>query len=228
VMGVQQATNQQLMVGFNRRFAPMIETMREFLKRHTRALIATYRINAGAIPSDHWTQDPEIGGGRIIGEACHFIDLLQFLVGAPPTSVNTYAIQGAQGTVSDDVIIMLTFADGSIGNVIYAASGDKAFSKERIEVIGDGCVAVLDDYRELELVQNGIRKRQKERFRPSKGHRQEWETLIKSIKLGMPPPMSLEEIVTSHLATFAAVDSLRQNAPVSIDINGFWQNISKQ
>lgn len=227
VIRTQETTQQRLMVGFNRRFAPMVETMRTFLEGHTRPLIATYRVNAGAIPRDHWTQDPEIGGGRIIGEACHFIDLLQFLIGAKPVSVNTYGIMGSQGLVNDEVIIMLTFADGSIGNVIYAAGGDKAFGKERIEVIGDGRVAVMDDYRELELIKNGRRKRQKERMRPSKGHRQEWEKLVNAVKSGQPTPISIEEIVLSHLTTFAAAESLQRGQSLNIDVEAFWQRVKR-
>jgi predicted dehydrogenase/threonine dehydrogenase-like Zn-dependent dehydrogenase len=217
VIHAQQATEKRLMVGFNRRFAPMVKSMKDFLQGHTKPLIVTYRVNAGAIPSNHWTQDPEIGGGRIIGEACHFIDLLQFLIGFAPISVSTHAIQGSQGVVSDEVIIILTFANGSIGSIVYAAGGDKAFSKERIEIIGDGRVAVMDDYRELELVHNGRRKRKKERFRPSKGHRQEWEALVETVRSGQGPPIPIEEIVLTHLATFAAMESLRQGTTVKVN-----------
>ncbi|MCQ3931000.1 MAG: oxidoreductase [Chloroflexi bacterium] len=226
IIRMQRATGQRLMVGFNRRFAQMVETMQHFLKDHNRPLIASYRINAGPIPSNHWIQDPEIGGGRIIGEACHFIDLLQFLIGAIPTSVTTYAVVEQRGMVSDEVVIVLTFADGSIGNVIYAAGGDKAFSKERIEIIGDGRVAILDDYRQLELAHNGKRKRYKERLRPNKGHRQTWISLVEAVKLGKPTPVSIEEIVSSHLATFAAVNSLRQGMPIFVDIEAFWDRVN--
>ncbi|MBI5960531.1 MAG: bi-domain-containing oxidoreductase [Chloroflexi bacterium] len=228
VVRVQQHSQQQLMVGFNRRFAPMVVAMRKFLQGHQRPLVAIYRVNAGAIPQEHWTQDPTVGGGRIIGEVCHFIDLLQFLIGAAPVQISTQAVQGEHRAVEDEVIINLTFADGSIGTVIYAAGGDKAFGKERIEIIGDSRVAVLDDYRELELVHNGKRRRQKERLRPSKGHHQEWEALAQAAKAGTPAPIAVEEIVLSHLATFAALDSLRQNAPVMVDAQAFWQQVSDQ
>lgn len=225
VIRTQQETQQRLMVGFNRRFAPMVVEMRRFLQGRSRPVVATYRVNAGAIPRQHWTQDPVVGGGRIIGEACHFIDLLQHLIGAAPVQAVTYGIQSEHGVVDDEVIITLTFADGSIGNVIYAAGGDKAFGKERIEVIGDTRVAVLDDYRELELVHNGKRTRQKERLRPSKGHHQEWEALVRAAKSGAPTPILVEEIVLSHLATFAAVDSLRQSTPLRIEPERFWQQV---
>jgi predicted dehydrogenase len=183
-------------------------------------------VNAGAIPQEHWTQDPAVGGGRIIGEACHFIDLLQFLTGAAPVQISAQAAQSEHSAIEDEVIISLTFADGSIGSVIYAAGGDKAFGKERIEIIGDSRVAVLDDYRELELGHNGKRSRQKERLRPSKGHRQEWKALVAATRSGGPTPVSVEEIVLSHLATFAALDSLRQNTPVKVDAAAFWRQVS--
>lgn len=228
VIQVQQSTEKQVMVGFNRRFAPMVQIMQDFLKRHTRPLIATYRINAGSIPNNHWTQDLEVGGGRIIGEACHFIDLLQFLIGSMPTSVNTHAIQDSQGVVSDEVIITLTFADGSIGNVIYAAGGDKAYGKERIEIIGDGRIAVMDDYRSLELVHNGKKTKKKERLRPNKGHRQEWIKLVETATSGQYTPISIDEIVQTHLATFAAIESLKQGSPITIDTETFWNKVSTQ
>ena len=226
IIRIQQTTGQRLMVGFNRRFAPMAQTMHDFLKGHTRPLIATYRVNAGALPADHWTQDTEIGGGRIIGEACHFIDLLQFLIGAPPVTVNTTALEGPQGIINDEVIITMTFADGSVGNVIYAAGGDKAFSKERIEIIGDGRVAVLDEFQQLECIHNGSRQRMRERLRPTKGHRQIWEALVAAVKASEPTPIELEEIVQSHLATFAAIASLRQNTTITLDVQAFWEAVN--
>ena len=228
VIRTQQATGKRLMVGFNRRFAPMVAAMRDFLVGRTKPLIANYRINAGFIPADHWTQDPEIGGGRIIGEACHFIDLLQYLIGTAPVAVHTYGAKGKQGVVSDEVIIVLTFADGSIGNVTYTAGGDKAFGKERVEIIGDGRVALLDDYRTLTLIHKGKRKTQSERFRPTKGHRQEWEMLVKAVQAGQATPISIADIVATHLATFAAMDSLRQGTVVAVDTNTFWQQVNTQ
>jgi predicted dehydrogenase len=180
-------------------------------------------VNAGFIPADHWTQDPTVGGGRIIGEACHFVDLLQFLIGAPPTQVYVRAIQMERGIADDEVIIMLTFGDGSVGTVIYAAGGDKSYGKERIEVFGDGRAAVLDDFRRLELVRHGKGTRRRERLRPIKGHRGEWEALVAAAQTGCSSPISPEEIVTAHLATFAAVESLRRDCPVIVDTRAFWQ-----
>jgi predicted dehydrogenase len=227
VARAQRASGRRLLVGFNRRFAPMMQKMRWFLAGHHRPLIATYRVNAGAVPREHWLQDPAVGGGRIIGEACHFIDALQFLIGSPIARVNALAVQGTTGPVDDEVMLTLTFEDGSLGSVIYAAGGDKAFSKERIEVIGDGRIAVLDDFRALELVRNGKRKRQTERLRADKGHKAEWQAIAKASAAGEPAPIPLEEIIAAHLATFAAQDSLREQRPIPVDAEAFWNDVAQ-
>ncbi len=223
---VQRETGRQVMVGFNRRFAPMVREMKEFLAGHARPLLATYRVNAGAIPPEHWTQDPEVGGGRIIGEACHFIDLLGFLVGAPVTRVQTTALETTHGPITDEILITLTFEDGSVGSIVYAAGGDKAYGKERIEVIGDGRVAIMDDFRNMTLIHNGKRIRRTERIRPKKGHRAEWEAMVRAAHAGSPALISIDEVVNSHLATLAAVDSLSERKEQLIDMSAFWVNIS--
>jgi predicted dehydrogenase/threonine dehydrogenase-like Zn-dependent dehydrogenase len=137
-----------LMVGFNRRFAPQIVKMHELLAgiREPKAFVMT--VNAGAIPPEHWTQDAEAGGGRIVGEACHFIDLLRHLAGAPITSQQVAAIRGGTGPV-DRVSFTLGFADGSIGTVHYLSNGHRAFPKERLEVFAAGRVLQLDNFRRL-------------------------------------------------------------------------------
>jgi len=224
----QRQTGRQVMVGFNRRFAPMVHEMKEFLAGHHRPLLATYRVNAGAIPRDHWTHDPDVGGGRIIGEACHFIDLLGFLVGAPIRGVQTTALKTTDGHVDDEVLITLTFEDGSVGAIVYAGGGDKAYGKERIEVIGDGQVATLDDFRHLTLVHNGKRIRRTERIRPRKGHRAEWEAMANAARTGARVPIPFDEIVNTHLATFAAVASLRDPQSITLDIPAFWADVETE
>ena len=114
-----------------------------------------YRVNAGYLPSNHWTQDPNIGGGRIIGEACHFVDFITFLVGASPVSVTARALPDAGKYHEDNVNMTFIFPDGSIGVVDYLANGDKSFAKERVEVFCGGRIAVLDDFRSVELVNDG-------------------------------------------------------------------------
>lgn len=225
VLQTQQQTGRRLLVGFNRRFAPMVVAARRFLGGDHRPLIATCRINAGAIPREHWTQDPSVGGGRIIGEACHFIDLLQFLVGSSPVSVQTQAVEVHDTPVDDEALITLRFADGSVGTIIYTAGGDRAFGKERVEVFGNERVVTLDDYRTLELVAQGKRSRQRERLRPDKGYRHLWEALIAAAQSGLPSPISVDEIVSAHLATFAAVESLRLGIAVKVDASAFWREV---
>jgi predicted dehydrogenase len=143
---VAASPGQLLMVGFNRRYAPHVAIAKHALSnKKTKSFIMT--VNAGAIPSSHWTQDPKIGGGRIIGEACHFIDLLRYLAGS--AIVSTHAVGMGTGPVRDTVVITLEFADGSIGTVNYFANGNKAFPKERLDIFADGGILQLDNYRSL-------------------------------------------------------------------------------
>ena len=205
-----------LMTGFNRRFAPLVQELNAFLAGRQEPLVAHYRINAGGLPLTHWLHDPIQGGGRIIGEGCHFIDLLTFLVGEPPCSVSTHGLPDG-GRYREDVLSMtFTFPDGSLGVVDYLANGDKAFGKERLEVFSGGRVAVLDDYRSLEMVQNGHRKMVKSALRQDKGHFNEWQAFIAAIRAGGPPPIPYAHLLGVTRASFAAIRSLRDNQEVEI------------
>lgn len=198
-----------LMVGFNRRFAPLAVEMKTFLDASPEPLAAHYRVNAGYIPPEHWVHDPVQGGGRILGEACHFIDFLTWLVGAPPESVTARAMPDLGRYRGDNVVIQLGFPDGSLGTVSYLANGDKAVSKERVEVFSGGRVAVLDDFRRLELVTQGRRKVRKSRLRQDKGHTAEWDAFVGAILAGGPPPIPYAHLFGVMEATFDAVDALR-------------------
>ncbi len=200
-----------LMVGFNRRFSPMAKKLQAFLADRHEPLVAHYRVNAGYIPSTHWVQDPAQGGGRIIGEGCHFVDFLTYLVGAPPVSVVGQAMSDNGHYQGDNVVLTFTFADGSVGTLTYVANGDKAFPKERVEVFAEGRVAVLDDFRALEMVRDGKRDSYRSRLRQDKGHAGEWQALIAAISAGGPPPIPYDHIIGVTQATFAAVEALRNN-----------------
>ncbi|HEY5668637.1 MAG TPA: Gfo/Idh/MocA family oxidoreductase, partial [Anaerolineales bacterium] len=200
-----------LMVGFNRRFSPMAKKLQAFLADRHEPLVAHYRVNAGYIPSTHWVQDPAQGGGRIIGEGCHFVDFLTYLVGAPPVSVVGQAMSDNGHYQGDNVVLTFTFADGSVGTLTYLANGDKAFPKERVEVFAEGRVAVLDDFRALEMVRDGKRDSYRSRLRQDKGHAGEWQALIAAISAGGPPPIPYDHIIGVTQATFAAVEALRNN-----------------
>jgi len=201
-----------LTVGFNRRFAPFSQRLAAFLANRAEPLAAHYRVNAGFLPSTHWLHDPLVGGGRIIGEGCHFIDYLIFLTGSVPVKVHAAALPDNGRYHQDNVIMTFTFADGSVGTVTYLANGDKSFPKERVEVFCGGKVAVLDDFRTLELTANGHRERMQSTLRQDKGHRAGWETFMKSVRSGGQPPIPYNQLLGGARAAFAAVRSVKTGA----------------
>ena len=205
-----------LMVGFNRRFAPLALQLRSFLRNIREPLALNYRVNAGFIPAEHWLNDPEQGGGRIIGEVCHFVDFLTFLVGAPPVEVQSRSLANPGRYSNDNVISSITFAGGSQGTISYLANGDKSYSKERLEVFGGGAVAVLEDFRRLELVSAGRKRLSQSRWRQDKGHRAEWQAFAAAIRSGENSPLTFDEIVTTMLATFALEESRATGQPLSV------------
>jgi predicted dehydrogenase/threonine dehydrogenase-like Zn-dependent dehydrogenase len=210
-----------LMVGFNRRFAPMAVRMKEFMKDVHEPLALHYRVNAGYLPPDHWVNDPEQGGGRIIGEMCHFVDFLAFLAGSLPIEVQTRSLANPAQYSGDNLVLSLAFADGSQGTVTYVANGAKSYSKERVEVFGGGRVAVLEDFRRLELVRDDRKQIVRSRFRQDKGHDAEWQAFAQAIQKGTGNPIPFEEIVAITLATFRAVDSQSSGQPAGIDTHSF-------
>jgi len=187
--------------------------MKNFLDNAREPLVMHYRINAGPLPLDHWLHDPAMGGGRLIGEACHFIDFLTFLTNSLPVRVFTMGLPDDGRYREDNFVITLEFADGSVGSVSYLANGDRALPKERIEVFGGGRVAVLDDFRQLELTLSGRTKTHKSQLRQDKGHRAEWHAFQQTITQGGSPPIPYEQIFAVSLASFAALDSLRSGKP---------------
>ena len=203
-----------LTVGFNRRFSPLAEQLSTFYKNHTEPMHIHYRINAGYLPLNHWTHDPEIGGGRIIGEACHFVDFITFLVGKPPVSVTAHALPDSNKYREDNVSMTFTFPDGSIGVVDYLANGDKSFPKERVEVFCGGKIAVLDDFISLQTVEDG--KKKEEKGVQNKGWVNEWKVFTKAIREGGKPPIPYEELSGVTKSTFAVVKSLKVNKAVEI------------
>jgi len=200
-----------LTVGFNRRFAPLARELAAFLAGRNEPLHMHYRFNAGAIPLNHWTQDP-LQGGRIIGEACHCVDLLTFLAGALPLSVSAHALPDHGKYRQDNVSMTFTFPDGSLGVVEYLANGDRSYPKERLEVFCGGAIAVLDDFRTLELVRAGARRRVKKA--QDKGWRDEWIAFADAIRRGGPPPIPYAQLIGVTRLTFAALESLRRGETV--------------
>jgi predicted dehydrogenase len=175
-----------------------------------------YRVNAGYLDKKHWTQDPSIGGGRIIGEVCHFIDFLTYLVGSGPTSLVAQGLPDAGHYSSDNVVISCSFADGSLGTVSYLANGDRSVAKERVEVFCAGKVGILDDFRSLALAENGHQKSRKS-SRQDKGHLAAWQAFLQAVTTGGAPPVPYEQVFAVSLATFAAMQSLNNNERVLIE-----------
>jgi predicted dehydrogenase len=209
-------------VGFNRRFAPMAIQMKGFLAHMQDPLAMHYRVNAGYLPADHWVHDPEQGGGRIIGEVCHFVDFLTFLAGAVPVRVQAHALPNEGRFRDDNVLIMLEFSNGSLGSISYVANGDRSFSKERVEVFGGGSVAVLDDFRSLELVRSGRTRGVTAHLRQDKGYRGEWEAFVAAAREGGSNlPIPFHELVSTTLTTCRIVDSLQTGEPTHVDSASF-------
>jgi predicted dehydrogenase len=179
-----------LMVGFNRRFAPHVEKMKALLDSVKEPKSFVLTVNAGQVPTDHWTQDQDIGGGRLIGEACHFIDLLRHLADSP---ITTFERSSLSSVTDDTFTLQLAFADGSIGSVHYFANGDRSFPKERLEVFSAGRVLQLDNFRVLHgYGWPGFRKMNLRR--QDKGHQACAAAFIRAIQSGGPAPISYDEL----------------------------------
>jgi predicted dehydrogenase len=199
-----------LMVGYNRRFAPLSIQLRDFFKTTREPLMLHYRINAGFLPSTHWTQLKEEGAGRIIGEVCHFIDFMVWLSGSKATSVYATALPNGGKYSDDNLAATLEFEDGSVGTITYVANGDKNFPKERIEVFGAGSVATLDDFRMLTTVRAGKTETLRSRLQQDKGHSREWTEFVEAICSGKSSPIEFAELVNVSQACFRLLDSLRE------------------
>jgi predicted dehydrogenase/threonine dehydrogenase-like Zn-dependent dehydrogenase len=206
-----------LMVGFNRRFSEAARLTREFFADVSSPLTVSARFNAGQIPVDHWVQDEIEGGGRIIGEACHAIDLATYLVGSPPVRVFAESVGSPHATeiTDDQCFITLRHANGGLSSVAYLAGGDKSFQKERIEVIGGGRIAVIDDFRTVTTCRGGRTTRRKLRGQ-DKGHSAEIAAFANALCEGGAPPIPWDEIRATTLASLLAVRSLREGQPLEI------------
>ena len=201
-----------LMVGYNRRFSPFATMMKEQLGDGPMAM--TYRINAGAIPADSWIQDSDIGGGRIIGEVCHFVDFLTFMNGSLPVSVHA-AVMSSSHNLNDTVNISLSYQNGSIGTISYFANGDRAVPKERIEIYAHGCTAVLNDFKSLTIYANG-KKKEKKLLSQDKGQKNEVQAFIAAVLNGTGDVVPFEEMYSTTLVTFKILESLRTGQSIKI------------
>lgn len=184
-----------LMVGYNRRFSPLVRKAKKLLNTKKNAKTIVITVNSGYIPKQHWTQDPNVGGGRIIGEACHFIDLIRYLVGSSIKSFNAIKIgsESREETFEDKAIITLTFSDGSIGSINYFSNGHASFPKEKIDIFCGGSVLHLNNFRELKGY--GWKNfSNTSLWKQNKGQNECVKAFLDSVFEGKPSPIPSEEI----------------------------------
>lgn len=208
--------NPAVMVGFNRRFSPHTERVRRAFARRAGALVIMIRVNAGPIPTTSWIHDPEVGGGRLLGEGCHFVDLAGAIAGVRPRTVRAVGI-GSEDPASrlrDNVTIAIEYVDGSLATIVYTSKGDPALGKERIEVFGDGVSAVIDDFHTSTITRGGTTDRQ--RTKQDKGHREQLVRFVAMVSRGGPPPIPLADLEASTLATIGALESLSLGTPIDV------------
>jgi len=219
IIAAKKINNFPLMVGFNRRFAPICAAIKKEFENASEPLVINIRINAGFIPKDHWTQVAEIGAGRIIGEMCHFIDLMQFFTASSPVKVYADCIESNNHKLKldDNISIVIKFKNGSIGNLTYVANGDKSLPKELIEIFGAGKVAVINDFQSGSLFVGNKSRALKS---SGKGHHQEVEAFLNALKEGNDAPIDFRSICLTTITTFKIIDSLRTGLPQEIKLNG--------
>ncbi|MBN2294572.1 MAG: bi-domain-containing oxidoreductase [Pirellulales bacterium] len=206
-----QSHPHNLLIGFNRRFAPLaVELKKHFTGRG--ALNVQYRCNAGSLPAGHWISDPS-EGGRIIGEACHFLDFFTFLTGAPPVTV--FAAAPSLETI-DDAAITVSYEDGSVCQLVYSSTGPSSYSKERVEVFAGGMAGVLTDFRTLEIHSDTQRIKPRKLMQADKGHSQELAAFVDAIQRGVSSPISTESLFDTTLVSFAVLESIQRGVPISI------------
>jgi predicted dehydrogenase/threonine dehydrogenase-like Zn-dependent dehydrogenase len=205
---------QLLLVGYNRRFSPLIQQLKREIDEGPMAM--TYRINAGSIPKESWIQDLEFGGGRVIGEICHFIDTLTFLSNSFPVSVYANAMADPCN-LNDTLNVSLTYQNGSIGTISYFSNGDMSLPKERIEIFVQGSTAILDDFKSLTIYTGG-KKKQKKLLTQDKGQKEEVKRFIEAIfaRKGLKDLIPLKEIYNTSLVTFKILESIRSKTCVKI------------
>jgi len=215
LMKVWRETGGRLLVGFNRRFSPLIDRMKTFFSGRKEPLQMIYRVNAGFLPKDHWVHNPKEGGGRIIGEVCHFVDLFCFLTDSRPVRVFAENIKSSgDAFAGDNITATLKFSDGSWGTIAYIARGDSAVPKEMLEVSCGGATAILNDFRTISLYREG--REEREGRIQEKGHRQEIEAFVSSILKGGPMPNDVELSALVTRATFRIEDSIKKGYPVEL------------
>jgi polar amino acid transport system substrate-binding protein len=213
IIRTRARSKSEVFVGFNRRFAPHVKKCREFFAERQEPMFINYRINAGFIPENHWIQSVQEGGGRIIGEVCHFLDLCRSLSQSEYKSI--FAQNIGKDVLRQNVTVTVKFADDSLAVVNYLANGDKSYPKERIEIFCQNSIAIIDDFRRLELIRGGRQRVYK--GRQDKGHKQQIESWLKSLEENLPIPIPFLESVNATIAAFMVHESLNKGKVIYFD-----------
>ena len=206
IIEAQASSSTAVMIGFNRRFSPLTLKMKDAMGNDPMTMI--YRVNAGSIPKDNWMQDMELGGGRIVGEVCHFIDYLTYINGSLPTKISAAALPD-MNNLNDTLNILIQFENGSTGVIAYYANGSKNLSKEYVEVFSSGITAILKDFKELIIYGKGKPTKVKI-WNQNKGQKEMVKSFVESIKDTGDAPIPFSEIVAVTKASFRVLDSLKQ------------------
>ena len=206
-----------LMVGYNRRFSPLARWLKECLAQRPGPMTVIYRVNAGPVPRNNWTLDPTEGGGRIIGEMCHFIDFAQYLAGSDPVSVYAESLGNLPDSPQscDILIATIKLSDGSVANIQYLANGDPSLPKEHVAIFRGGAVAELDNFRRASFTVNGRTERM-HLWNQAKGHKEELATFVAALREALQPPIPFASLFATTATTFAVVESLREGKPVPV------------
>ncbi|MAY60019.1 MULTISPECIES: bi-domain-containing oxidoreductase [Pseudoalteromonas] len=215
-----ESNTSQVMVGFNRRFAPSTQDVIAHFSGVKTPLVVNIRVNSGNIPADHWIQDVKTGGGRVIGEGCHFVDLASALVGSNPKTVTAIGTAKANksAVLNDNVVISLTFENGSVATIVYTADGSKAMQKEHVEVFGGGRSAVINDFKEAVLYSGDSKQEIKKQMAQDKGQKAMLNAWLAGLISGVPC-VSYDCLMSNSLATILAVESLALGTTLNVDLS---------
>ena len=218
VIDAKSSNNFPLMVGFNRRFASVCAEIKKEFENSGEPFVINIRVNAGFIPKDHWTQIPHIGAGRVVGEMCHFIDLMQFFSASEPITVYADCISTTNNKikVDDNIAVIVKFKDGSVGNLTYVSNGDKSLPKEHIEIFSAGKAAVINDFHNANIYADNKTRTIKSE---GKGHQQEVRAFLKALGDGEVPPISFRSICLTTKTTFKIIDSLATGLPQKVEVD---------
>lgn len=204
------------MVGFNRRFAPSTRKCIDFIGPNRNTSVVQIRCNTGFVPPDSWVHKKEEGGGRIIGEVCHFVDLAQAITSGLPKKVYAVSAEDAHG-LRDNLTLSLQMDNGAVVGITYASNGDKSFSREEVQVFAGGSVCLIDNFKNIQFVSGGKTRKEKS-LEVDRGYVEEIRAAMDALKEGKPSPIDFKSLIATSLTTFAIEKSITEGEAVEIPL----------